>query len=612
MRKYINLSKYYCFQLSKSYTSYVFLISFLLIPILVILLSYFLNTNILYYSSFIIAIVFQIYLFISAMFLAIKLFNENKYNLSDIKLLGKNYKRIDLYLIKYILITSFLLIGNILMMISSLIVLFSLSCDSQTMNAIVVSNFFGLIINIFFIVPLLIITSSCIKRIWSPVLSILILLFFPCSSIISNLFLTNPSMNNDLTINVNNKNSKVTYNKIYKFDENNNLIDSCYAYNINYGFETNKNNNLDFSNNINNISNLNALIPGNITLSLQQAIYSLIFKDTQNIVQDYTKYKTSLVKLTINDEQNISSFLEKGSVYALTNIGSKNIFDLKTNEIIDYIISDLNNLKLNSKNLEILNNSIELESILFSLQKNKIWNFEKFSENQKNFIYDLLGIEYSSFFYTWYYWSIISSNIGTLFGKIKEQFNESFANLVKYLWTNYDTYFNLIVVNNPDLTILVNKLFNKYPINYTYNSNLNASPRDLEFFKNYFIIIEDHKVNILLNDLIYSSISLNEFNSLINKNITSQNEWISYLTNENIPTTGFLQNIYKIISDRVSNVIDYNFENSNFNLNSFQAIFSIRTMPFIFLWELYLTMQIICIFLLFLLSWIVYKNVRLN
>lgn len=97
MNKFIHLAKYYTFQLFHSY-AYIILNTFIfLCSILVVILTYFLRNNNLNNSSFIISISFQILLIIQILYTTIKIFNENKYNLSDIKLLGKNFYRNEIF-----------------------------------------------------------------------------------------------------------------------------------------------------------------------------------------------------------------------------------------------------------------------------------------------------------------------------------------------------------------------------------------------------------------------------------------------------------------------------------------------------------------------------------
>lgn len=614
MNRYINLSKYYVFQVWKSPILISSLVSFILVPIITILISYFCISKNLYYSSFIIAIIYQLYTFISLMLFTIKLFNENKYNLSDIKLLGKNYHRINLYLTKYLLILFIFIICNLVLSIITAIVMASLNQLSEVILSTIFSNFFGLFINVLFMLPLLILISIYFKRIWSPIISLLTILIFPFTSTISNLFLTSDNQNNNLQLNINNNEAVVTYNKIYKLDSNNKYLDSANVYSINYLSNSDINNNLDFDNNINYMNKFASLMPGNITLSAQQAIYSSIIKDTSKMISDYNKNKTSLVKLKSSNFKNVSSFLDVDSKYILTNIIDNNIFNLSSRELQKTILNDLIKIINKSEFKNIAKSEIELNSLSNTLFNNEIWSINNLDDTHLSFIFELLGSSASSLFYYWYYNDIFEANSGNLFSYlVKEANNQSLISFVEKLWTSYSTYLNIILLDNDQRLVSFKQLINdKYPINFSYNADLYPSKQDLDFFKKGLIVFKNSNIYILKNNGIYEIIDNNEFYKYFPTEIKDQESWIEYIVSVNIPTVQFLKNIYNTIQSFCQNLYDYRFSNNSFNLNSFESTFEITTAPYIVLWELWLTAELLLIFILFYLAWIIYKRSVLN
>ena len=115
-----------------------------------------------------------------------------------------------------------------------------------------------------------------------------------------------------------------------------------------------------------------SLMPGNITLSAQQAIYSSIIKDTSKMISDYNKNKTSLVKLKSSNFKNVSSFLDVDSKYILTNIIDNNIFNLSSRELQKTILNDLIKIINKSEFKNIAKSEIELNSLSNTLFNNEI------------------------------------------------------------------------------------------------------------------------------------------------------------------------------------------------------------------------------------------------
>ena len=336
MRKINPLIKYYFYQLFNSIVFIVLNVLILVSSIITIILPYYLRCEFLNNCSFIIAIVFQLLIIIYLLFISIKLFNENKHNLSDVKLLGKNFFRNQMFWAKTIVITSCAIIVGLSMCILATFTMLGLHVNNNTIAAIFTSNFIGLVIDILVVTPILIILSLLLGRIWSPIISLLVVLIAPITSCISNFLLSNTNKCNNIDKNINDNSSLIQYDKIYQFDSNNKLIDSVYAYNVNFNQFANTNTNTDIVNSINYVNKFNYLIPGNITMAAQQAIYSKI-DDNINLF-NYLKYSGSLVRYVPNHFENLSNYINTGNSYILTNMNDNNFFNLNADQLnIDII-----------------------------------------------------------------------------------------------------------------------------------------------------------------------------------------------------------------------------------------------------------------------------------
>ncbi len=621
MRKINPLIKYYFYQLFNSIVFIVLNVLILVSSIITIILPYYLRCEFLNNCSFIIAIVFQLLIIIYLLFISIKLFNENKHNLSDVKLLGKNFFRNQMFWAKTIVITSCAIIVGLSMCILATFTMLGLHVNNNTIAAIFTSNFIGLVIDILVFTPILIILSLLLGRIWSPIISLLVVLIAPITSCISNFLLSNTNKCNNIDKNINDNSSLIQYDKIYQFDSNNKLIDSVYAYNVNFNQFANTNTNTDIVNSINYVNKFNYLIPGNITMAAQQAIYSKI-DDNINLF-NYLKYSGSLVRYVPNHFENLSNYINTGNSYILTNMNDNNFFNLNADQLNNMILNSVINVVNNHSS--IANKPSEISAIYNVLKpannNNGVWDLDKLAnQKQIDFIFDLLGNFDSNLFYVWYYNQYLLGNISNIIGLISDKISPELSQLVNYLWFNNDTYFNLILVdsNNSILNEFQNKLRLTYPINFVYDSTLFASEKDINFFTKYLVQINNYdpnnvKVYILKDDGTYLDCDLNMFKSEFNEiEINNQEDWIKYLTIDNPPTVIFLNQVYNKLKNLVNNIANIKLQNQSFDIRNFNQIFTIEVQPYNSAWISSIVIELSIIFLFMSIAYWTNNKVRLS
>ena len=613
MKQVNKLIKYYFYQLFNSIVFILLAVIAIIGSIVTVILPYYLRSEFLSNSSFIISIILQVILIIFLLFTSIKLFNENKHNLSDIKLLGKNFFRDQMFWAKTLVI---IISSTVLMSIMTLLATFTmlgLHVKANTIAAIFTSNLIGLFINILVFTPILILLSLLLGRIWSPIISLLVILIAPITSCVSNFLLSNQNQCNNINININDKTAKVQYDKIYEFDANNKLINSVYAYNYNYDQNAVNNTNVDIANSINYVNKFNYLIPGNITMATQQAIYSQI--DNQVNLANYLMYSGSLSRYVPSNFANLSNYLNSNNSYILTNMNDNDFFALNAEELTNMILNSVKNVVNN--NSTVASNKEEVNGIYNTLINNKggVWKYVNLNPKQINFIFDLLGNSDSNLFYIWYYAQYLSGNITNLIGLISQEISAELAQLVNYLWFNNDTYFNLVLIDstNAILNEFQTKLRTTYPIDTIYKSTLLASNKDIDFFANNLVYINNSIPFILNNNGVYTQCDSETFKSKFNiTTLDTQQDWIDYISTNNVPTVAFLNNVYDNLKAMDSAIVEVRLANNGFDLYSFNQIFTIEVQPYNSSWISSIVIELSIIILFMSLAYYANKKVRLS
>lgn len=607
------LIKYYFYQLFNSIVFIIFGVIAIIGAIITVILPYYLRSEFLSNSSFIISIIFQVILLFILLYISTKLFNENKYNLSDIKLLGKNFFRSQMFWAKTLVIIIASTVLIVAMSVLATFTMLGLHVNGVVIAAIFVSNLIGLFIDILVFAPILIIMSLLLGRIYSPIISLLVILICPITSCIGNFLLSNKSECNSINKNINDTTARVQYDKIYQFNSSNKLIDYVYAYNYNYDQAAVNNINTDIANSINYVNKFNFLMPGEITIATQQAIYSQI--NNQVNLSNYLMYSGSLAKYVPSNFKNLSNYLNTNNSYILTNLNDNDFFAKNAIELTQMLLDSVQNVVNNNSSIAL--NSSEVSGIYNSLVNNEggLWNFDKLNQKQIDFIFDLLGSSDSNLFYVWYYNQYLSGNITDIIGLISEQFSPELSQLINYLWFNNDTYFNLIIINssNAILNEFKTKLRSIYPINSIYKSTNLASEKDLNFFANQLVYINNGAPYILDQNSVYQVCDLTTFKTKFNiTTLDSQTDWINYLSTSNVPTVAFLTNIYNDLKSLNSTIIGVDLQNNSFDINSFNQIFTIDVQPYNSAWISSLIIELAIIVLFMTLAYQANKNVRLG
>lgn len=403
------------------------------------------------------------------------------------------------------------------------------------------------------------------------------------------------------------------------------MISSVYAYGLNPNATSTNNSNLDINNNINNYSKYSALMPGNLTMGFASEVFASIINSDKNLIDNtilynYKLYQGSLAKLITFNQRNLSSFFNNNYNYTLTNIFDKNVFDSLTLVLDNNVLKSLDDLNKNPIYSRIINDGAHIESIMRNSFSSKKWNLELLEPDEYDLISELLGTTNSIFFNLWYYHNAFLGNIGNIFEMIQAKYNLEFSNLLKYLWTSYDTYYNLVLfsqsLNGTSKVVqLNNALAQNNPISNVLLSELKPFSSDIDFMKNDLVKVTDpNNIQLLCgsqNQFNYQTIPLTTFNERMQLNIATQQDWNKYIDNNSLTSVG----LYKVYNDLIGfkpELYGYKFRNINFNPDSFISIFEFKTDSNVYYWWGFFIMELSLIAILFLVSAYMYKVIRLN
>lgn len=297
-------------------------------------------------------------------------------------------------------------------------------------------------------------------------------------------------------------------------------------------------------------------------------------------------------------------------------MNDNDFFVLNAEELTNMILNSVKNVVNN--NSTVASNKEEVNGIYNTLINNDggVWNFDKLkNQKQINFIFDLLGNSDSNLFYVWYYAQYLSGNITNLIGLISQEISAELAQLVNYLWFNNDTYFNLVLIDstNTILNEFQTKLRTTYPIDTIYKSTLLASNKDIDFFANNLVYINNSIPFILNNNGVYTQCDPETFKSKFNiTTLDTQQDWIDYISTNNVPTVAFLNNVYDSLKAMNSAIVEVRLANNGFDLHSFNQIFTIEVQPYNSSWISSIVIELSIIILFMSLAYYANKKVRLS
>ena len=188
--------------------------------------------------------------------------------------------------------------------------------------------------------------------------------------------------------------------------------------------------------------------------------------------------------------------------------------------------------------------------------------------------------------------------------------------LLKILILNYnDTYFNLVLIDsaNAILNEFQTKLRTTYPIDTIYKSALLASNKDIDFFAKNLVYINNSIPFILNNNGVYTQCDPEKFKSKFNiTTLDTQQDWIDYISTNNVSTVAFLNNVYDNLKAMDSAIVEVRLANNGFDLHSFNQIFTIEVQPYNSSWISSIVIELSIIILFMSLAYYVNKKVRLS
>lgn len=534
------LLKFNLFMILKSF----FVVSIYVISILLFLITFYTLLFIeLINEMIIVNILLVIFLNITIVAIIIfKIFNQNKYNYIDIKLIIKPYSKWILFLSRVFVILAIVMSFNLLITIFQIGMFAKL--DGNFYLFFLTSNIFITPWIMLLIVSLLILISNFAKLSIYPLLSLLIIFAFSLSS-----FVSRPLLNSeDKALKYSNK-SKRNFSKIINLNNKSTYI----------GVNNTKN---ELLTNVNDYNLVNNFLPSEWLLSYY---YSFYLDLNNNKVENpkpfaFNNYKLSPIKTP--------EFKADQTIVIRPN--DINFIELTSIEYVNLILENIN--KIDSKYSSFsFNDSIIVNNFLSRLEKNIIWT-DAFYNEDLELLKSLVGIdtEFNQMFYIIKYYWAVKKNISILLDQIQNKYNLETRNLFNFLWTSYSTKFNLFISNN--ILNTNNDVNYYYPDAYVVNQNKPITYLDSKFLKEDFIRFDESNNAKYLNEFMkYSSTNILPNLSNIDPSIIDKASWIRYIDNISLSyeeTNNFINKISNLFSD----IYKFKLNSNYFSTDSFSYI----------------------------------------
>lgn len=522
--KISDINKLILFNYSQLINSFLYWILFALVLIsqpLIIIVIYFVNlSNILSYSLLII-LVPLILAFIFMVFQINVLFQDNKTNSIEYKLICSKYPKLKIAFSR--IITIYLSLLPIILIQDLFLLIFIGINMTKLLLTLFISNTFISSFIYLFLMLVLVLISLKLTKITFTIFSIIIGIVTLGASLITR----SPIISSDESMfKYNTPTSNVNFVRL--ISKNDELL---MVNNKTSSISTPVSNVL---NEINNQTKINNFIPSEWLLSF----YSTLFTEL-NFDLSYTNNSWSLLSVKAydaiaNDEISPNNYMNYSAIRPTDNnfmlMGNEQYYEIIWNSIVS-IIEKYG-----------LNNVLKSEIIYNFLNQNIYWNqfANSLTDTARlvtNFLKDATGIntEYNQLFYVIKYKNLILSKCPNLFFEIKNRYNPTTANLFEFVLTS-DISSNNLFNTNSNILNTEQKIDYFYP--EVYGSVINSKPSnvDLNFMKDKlfkFITNENNQIQLtyLMNNSSYSIASNNNIGKLNNllPNVINYETWTNYI-----------------------------------------------------------------------------------
>lgn len=574
-------------------------------PIILFVLHFLENSNILSYSLFIILIP----LILASIFILIQinvLFQDNKTNSIEYKIICSKYSKRKIIFSKII---SILIMLMPIIIIQDLSLLFLLGANIQKLLiALFVSNTFISLFIYCFIISFLALIALKISKTKFTVLSLFLGIITLGLSLVSRPFVIS-------------KTNEITYNNSSQYSENINFVRLSNGTESNLLLANKKNGSSSnitikyLMNNFNYSNLLNNFIPSEWLISFYSTLFTSLKFDLNYTNNPYNILSLKIINQSIDESSNLLNF------YAIRPYDID--FSLLNNDEYEELI--FNNIKTIIEKYNLENDYILTQSIYSNITSVPNWNeiSSKLLQSKQetiNLLLDVTGVNtnFNQLFYLIKYDNLLKERIPNLFVKLANSYNRQISNIFEFILSSSVTKSNLFYnsdnSNNNGVLNTNQEISYYYPmIDYKVLSD-KPSPLDIEFFKNkLFKFIEiNNTINLvyLINPTTYSldtsSIdstsqtitNINKLNKIL-PSVTNYETWSKYL--DSIKTYNDLQSLLVSLTNEFQDIYQYSLNNNALNIidsiglfnsiyvnnNSFPLIF-IALYSFLFLLLIYL------------------------
>lgn len=527
IRKISGLQNFYLNSLIKSKTFIASSILSFILPLITLLIMYFIGYNLLA-SSYIYSIVLISICTIQIIIISIILFANPIADSTDLVLISKAIKRSKLFKNKCIITGIFLLMIFFVQTIITIIFTCIVSTKWDEILAYSLITFFAQIIVASFLMPIIFWSNFNFSKVISISINIILLFIIVGSSFLSHFVLPDSSQNNQL---INNADYKMSYSQLVAVDKDGNQVDDMLV--INQNISNSKiNANTNYKNNLNNVSAGSNFMPGEWIMSPFQSIYMAAkytndFPLIANGAVD--EYKLGLVRFYNQEIVNINSLIKNEYSYLPIRVEDQSIFNLNVVDLNNLLINDIEDIINSAKDVINFKNENQLNNFISKINNNQIVWDQNFSAIEINTIKALVGLDgkHPSLYYAFKYKDFIQGKLNSFYSSIKNQVSSAFSKIYEIIFTN--SYAYIAILNNTNNSNFIDSI---YPSIETINEAMPAAKSDLTYFKDILITWNNNQSSILLNDNTRRNIVLSNMGINKNINITNKQEWINFINTE--------------------------------------------------------------------------------
>lgn len=608
IKKLSGLQNYYLNLLMKSKSFFIIFSLSLFFPLIVLLILYFTNNNLLE-SSYLYAISLLLVCFINIVVIAMQLFANPIIDSSDILLISKSIKRKTLYFTKTIISVLLLLIVFFIQSILSIIFTSIVYLNPLEILAYWLMTLFGQSIVAMLLLPIIFLFNFSFSKVVAISSEISFVIIIAATSFLTHFVLPNSNLNNQL---IYNNNYKMAYAQLIGLNQNGHQIDQQLVVKQNLSSSL-INANTDYQTNLNNVSIVNNFMLGEWLMAPFQAMYMSVNYDhnfpliAKGAIE---KYKFGLVRFYNSAIESIIDIEKQKINYIPIRVQDTSIFNLNASDLINLLVQDIKKIVNTPADIINFQNDKQVNNFIAKLKNlNIVWD-QNFSPIEIRTISTLVGLngEHPSLYYAFKYKDLLQSKLNGFYTLIANDVSLLISDIYQELFNNPLAYSAILYNVNTQ-----NFIDDQYPDVEVIDDSMFPSQLDLDYFKNVLVTWDTNQPSLLLKDKTRRIIDLANISFLgSNYTITNKQEWSEFI-DKNALSLQNLKEIYNLLKnklpvDQQNNMAIINYSPNFVDLNQYSYVTRIKQQSWIDNAFIYMIFIIIASWVMFAFSYQKYSK----